>query len=213
MPEPGSLQLERAEFDQPLHTTCAACGQPLRDAYYEVNGKVVCPGCHEQLKSAFNVTPGPAGLVRGLLAGAVAAAAGGLVYYLVLRLTGYEFGLIAIAVGFAVGKAVNWGSGGRGGPAYQIMAVALTYLSIVGGYVPVIYRAVRESGVGPEDMPPLWAVVQLAVRMPFLGEVSENFMGWIIIAIGLYEAWKFTKAATFEVSGPHALAPAPIPST
>ena len=39
--------------------------------------------------------------------------------------------LIAIVVGLFVGRAVRWGSGGRGGRLYQGLAVVLTYLAIV----------------------------------------------------------------------------------
>jgi hypothetical protein len=57
-------------------------------------------------------------------------------------LTGYEFGLIAIVVGFLVGAAVEKGSNGRGGWQYQTLAMFLTYTSIVSSYVPLIIRQV-----------------------------------------------------------------------
>ncbi len=60
-----------------------------------------------------------------------------------LKLTGYEFGLIAILVGYAVGIAVRRGSSGRGGWPYQLLAVGLTYASIVGSYLPLVFAEVR----------------------------------------------------------------------
>jgi hypothetical protein len=207
MSEPNGLQLEHAEFERPPAAECSSCKQPLRGAYYQVNGKIVCRGCSEKLQSAFAGSAGIAGIVRAILAGAVAAVAGGLLYYLVLRLTGYEFGLIAIVVGFGVGKAVNWGSGGRGGAIYQAIAIALTYLSIVGGYVPVIHGAFRELGGDLGIDVGWWPIVKLAIQTPFLGGF-ENIIGLVIIAIGLYEAWKFNQPAKFEVTGPHAFVPA-----
>jgi hypothetical protein len=207
MTDANPLQLERAEFDQPPASACASCGQPLQAAYYLVNDAVVCATCHDRLRAAAAARPGVQGLVKAAIAGAVAAAAGALLYYGVLRLTGYEFGLIAIVVGFAVGKAVNWGSGGVGGAAYQAIAVPLTYLSIVGGYIPAIYDAMSEANLPDMAQIPFTEVATLAIKMPFLGEASSNLIGWVIIAIGLYEAWKFTKPTPFQATGPHAIAP------
>jgi hypothetical protein len=44
----------------------------------------------------------------------------------------------------------------------------------------------------------------ITLVLPFLLGV-ENLMGLIIIAIGLYEAWKVNRAAPFTVSGPFAV--------
>jgi hypothetical protein len=50
---------------------------------------------------------------------------------------GVEIGIIAIAVGYMVGKAVRAGSRGLGGRPQQILAVLLTYFSITTSYVAV----------------------------------------------------------------------------
>jgi hypothetical protein len=73
------------------------------------------------------------------------------VWYLIGKLTGYELSLVAILIGWMVGKAVRWGSGHRGGWRYQVIAMLLTYLSIVSTYVPQLIEsfdeAVAEDGV------------------------------------------------------------------
>ena len=60
-------------------------------------------------------SPGPAGFVKAALGGVAGGIAGALLYYLVLALSGYEIGIIAIAVGFLVGKGVRWGRAIAGG--------------------------------------------------------------------------------------------------
>jgi hypothetical protein len=56
------------------------------------------------------------------------------------------------------------------------------------------------------------ALLALLYAAPFLAGF-ENFIGWIIIAIGLYEAWKLNRRQTLEISGPYELASsAPVPS-
>jgi hypothetical protein len=151
-------------------------------------------------------------------------------------------------VGFAVGSAVRWGSNGRGGWAYQALAILLTYLAIVSTYIPPIVTAIRaeeataamsESAEDPSvvsaENPPVVEVSQapdtigaaasgeagmlrflvalvflmaLACAAPFLAGF-ENVIGLIILAIGLFEAWKLNKRTTFTVTGPHALAKPP----
>jgi len=39
----------------------------------------------------------------------------------------------------------------------------------------------------------------------------ENFIGWIIIAIALYEAWKLNKRAALQITGPYQVGSNPLP--
>jgi hypothetical protein len=140
------LQFDRAEFGgQPASQTCAACQQPIADRYFDVNGQITCPTCRETIASTFEKDPGWTAPFIALGAGLAGGLVGALLYYAVLKLTGYEIGLIAIVVGLVVGRAVRWGSGGRGGRVYQVMAVAITYLAIVSTYVPFIIEGIRNS--------------------------------------------------------------------
>lgn len=119
-------------------TTCKACSKRIASTYYQVNGAILCASC----RAALERPPGTR-LVRALRAtgfGVLAAIAGSLLYFAVAAITGREFGLVAIAVGFMVGTAVRKGSGGRGGRAYQTLAVGLTYFAIVSTYVPLIAK-------------------------------------------------------------------------
>jgi hypothetical protein len=67
------------------------------------------------------------------------------IYYAILALTGYEIGLVAIAVGFLVGGGVRRGADARGGWPYQALAIFLTYTAIVSTYVPFIIKAARDQ--------------------------------------------------------------------
>jgi hypothetical protein len=130
--------------DAPHHAQCRGCGQPIRDTYYEVNGSIVCASCRAGLGR-----PRGTRLRRVLKAtslGTLAAIGGSLLYFAVAAITGREFGLVAIAVGFMVGTAVRKGSGGRGGWAYQTLAIALTYLAIVSTYVPLVVKEFQKAG-------------------------------------------------------------------
>jgi hypothetical protein len=146
MSEGAGLQFERAEFAKGQSpAACRVCAAELRQSYYAVNGQPVCRACcdkvRQQAERGSSVTRG----LRAVGAGGVAAIAGAIIYYAILALTGYEFGLIAIVVGLMVGKAVNWGGYGRGGWRYQTVAIALTYLAIVSAYVPPLFTAIKKS--------------------------------------------------------------------
>ena len=65
---------------------------------------------------------------------------------------------------------------------------------------PVDARSIRGYARGVKDV---WLL--LAAAVPFMGGVG--ILGLIIIAIGLYEAWKLNRRPRLAVTGPHALAP------
>lgn len=124
--------------------TCTACSLCITETYFEVNRAILCPAC----RAALDNPPGSR-LRRAAAAvalGALAALGGSLLYFAVAAITGREFGLVAIVVGFMVGKAVHRGSRGRGGWAYQTLAVSLTYLAIVSTYVPLVANEFQKMG-------------------------------------------------------------------
>jgi hypothetical protein len=237
--ENTDLQFDRAQFDgSGPERSCTTCKTPLVGAYYEVNGHMVCERCCFQLREGTPAGSRLGRVARAAGAGAVAALGGALLYWAILAATGYEFGLIAIVVGFAVGKAVRWGSRGRGGWAYQTLAIVLTYLAIVSGYVPIIVQEIMKDKPAAQTQaaPPAGAVqvadtakstpasesapgvgvvlfafaavLLVACAAPFLAGL-QNIIGLVIIGIGMYEAWKLNRRVPLVITGPHVLSPAP----
>jgi hypothetical protein len=231
------MQFDRAEFDHPsAGAACLNCGNGLRDSYYEVNGQTVCAACCETIRASAEHGTRSSRVIRAVGAGLAAAVGGSLLYWAILALTGYEFGLIAIVVGVAVGKAVNWGSRGKGGWPYQTMAIALTYLAMVSAYVPLLVTELRQSATeesrsshdvagpatesqagvakaGADDTPPtfLGAAVAIVMLLAFVCALPflsgiENVLGIMILGFGLYEAWKLNRRTQLAITGPHAIA-------
>lgn len=257
---PPDIQFDRAEFKgDPVPVTCASCGAAIRAAYYQVGQAITCEQCRWRLESEATGGSAVGRLLKATLLGFLAAAVGAGLYYAVRATTGYEFGLIAIVVGLFVGGAVRMGSGHRGGVPYQLLAMFLTYASIVSTYIPDIVKGFRDQAVaepavpavpapppdstatpasvaaaGAVDAAPapaapdsapgplvlvvaLVAVVAIAFAAPFLMGF-ENVIGIVIIAIGLYEAWKINRKPDRTVTGPFRIedaasggAPAPAP--
>jgi hypothetical protein len=118
---------------------CAECRGPIVDTYYEADEGVICAACHPRVASSVNQAS-LGRFSRALGFGIVAAAVGAAVYFSVLAVTGRDVTLVALIVGFLVGKAVRVGARGRGGRRYQWLAVMLTYLAIATTYVPFVMK-------------------------------------------------------------------------
>jgi len=252
------LQFDRVELDETPEArkapACAFCRTPLQASYFDINGQIACDSCRSKIEQQFQKGPGAAGFLKAAGAGLGAAIAGCAIYYAVRALTGYEIGLISILVGFMVGKAVRWGSRGRGGWVYQTLAMFLTYMAIVSTYIPLLIKEIGDQveskksavvapgvtspgsatapGVGPsktsapgakkatEDTSEmtfgtvavgLVGIFVLAAAVPFLAGF-EHILGLVIIAFGLWEAWKLNKRPVIAILGPLDLGAAP-PST
>ena len=126
-----------AEGETPGVQGCAACKRPITSEYFAVGADAICPECRAQLDPPVTGTRFTR-LLKAITFGLAAGLVGALLWYIVRRVTEYEIGLIAIVVGFMVGKAVRVGSGHRGGRAYQVIAVVLTYTCIAANYMPDI---------------------------------------------------------------------------
>lgn len=137
------LDFERASFDDPSvkSRVCNGCGTPISDVYFTHGSSTICPQC----QPTFAQKLGQSSFGAALGYGSLAAAGGALVWYGIRALTDYELGIIAIAVGVAVGIGVRKGAGPSASKVYRIMAVALTYLSIVSTYVPAIAAGMMEG--------------------------------------------------------------------
>ncbi len=142
-----NLQFDRAEFadGQASRAVCRFCQRAVGSNYFEVNSQLTCPACRDAIAREQAKTAGVRGVGLAIVAGLGAGFVGALIYYAVLALTGYEFALISIAVGYLVGRAVRWASGNRGGRVYQVIAVLITYVAIAGSYAPIVIGEITKD--------------------------------------------------------------------
>ena len=236
-PAEASLDFERAQFsgDTPA-AACAVCNRQLTDEYYQVNESVACPDCRQRAEAEMTSGSPARRFATASLFGVVAGLVGCAIYWAVGWLTGYEFGLIAIVVGYLVGVAVRAGSARRGGLPYQLLATALTYAAIAGTSVPGIvselYRQRDQQVVDAQSADPsayqggpqlaesapagglavagrfaLFAAVVFGLSMALPFLAGfENIIGIIIIVIGLWQAWKLNPRMQLEITGPYRVA-------
>lgn len=212
------LQFERAEFTEPRAAPkCALCQRAITGTYFEANGQLLCPACKDAVEASMAGGSKSGRFFRALAFGTGAAIAGAVLYFGVSALTGYNLGLIAIAVGWGVGAAVRKGSDGRGGRFYQVLAVLLTYLSVCGSLAPDVYEgfssasdAEATDGAAPEEMPVVFRVIVsgiLSLAAPVLVGM-ESPISLLIYGFALWEAWRRNTRAVLKIDGPFQLAPA-----
>lgn len=234
LPAADELQFQRAE---PVSKTgepapaptrrCVACKQPIAETYFHAQGQVVCPRCAALIQAGQQAPPAHS-LLTAALYGIGAALAGCAIYATVAIVTGYEMALIAILVGYMVGKAVRQGSKGGGRPQ-QVLAVCLTYFAISTSYIPVaIYRVRSHRAVAsqaaseatpdtttkaPSRLPAPRRSMGSAVLVLLLFGLAAPFLmlragvgailSLIIILIGLRQAWRLTGRADILITGPY----------
>ena len=133
----GVPQFATAEYSGgPSEIRCKACGNLINGAYYQVNGAKICSTCAQQIKDKIP-KDSPTAFGRGVVFGIGGAVLGLGIYVGFALATGLIAGLISLAVGFIVGKAIMMGSGGVGGRRYQVAAVLLTYIAVSLAAVPI----------------------------------------------------------------------------
>ncbi|MEO6120147.1 MAG: hypothetical protein ABIP12_05600 [Terriglobales bacterium] len=129
-------QFGTAEYESAGPDHCKFCNQQVGTQYYRVGEAMACGSCALRLKSEMPVETGGV-YARGLLFGIGAALAGMALYAAVTIITGWEIGLVSLAVGWLVGTGMMKGSGGFGGRKYQLTAVALTYFAVSVAAIPI----------------------------------------------------------------------------
>ena len=225
-PATEALQFDRADFGANQQAiVCTSCRQTITQSYYDAGGKILCSYCRERMEQAADSWGGTR-LAKAAVAGLLAAIAGAILWWGVREVTGYEVGLISIAIGIGVGRAVRWGSANRGGRAYQLLAVFLTYAAVAGNYMPDVIKGFQEKAaeekaasvakhepekkaepVSASDMAiGFLAIFAIAAAAPFL-QGAENIIGLAIIAFGLWEAWKVNRRMDVEITGPYSVTP------
>jgi len=200
------INFDRADYVEVSALNCKLCRQPLENEYYDFGGATICAPCRDKIEQGRSADAGSHRFVRSVGFGLAAAAAGAVVYALIVNLTGFEFGLMAVVLGYVVGKSVSVGSYHRGGRRYQALAMSLTYIAICVEYVPQILRTVEKTH--SVILVAVAFVISLAAPFLILFEHGmSGILGLFIIGIGLYEAWNLNKRGTREIAGPFPIAP------
>jgi hypothetical protein len=183
---PVVSMLPRSDPPQARGTACVLCVTPIHGAHYELSGRPTCPRCRAGLDDS---AWGSVGF--GMLAGAACT----LLYYAVLHSWGVRFAFIAVVTGVIVGSVVRRLAGVRWPTLARWLALAITYLSVSMTHLD----AMLEIAPGA----PFLEVLRNALLAPLgLSPAGHTVAALVVFAIGLHEAWQFSKAPAIHIAGP-----------
>lgn len=231
LPSVDALQFRRA---QPIvnpasaaERSCAACKQLISGEYFQVQNHAICAACAEKIRTG-QQSQKPVPLFRAVLYGMGAALAGSVLYAIPLAM-GFQIGIVALLVGWMVGKAIRKGSYGVGGRPQQILAVALTYFAISTSFFPAAlfigakHAAEAKSAIKNDPaataVPPvqkakpkisggaaIGGLLLFIAASPFLElkySPAGGLISLFILFIGLQRAWVLTARHEIIVTGPY----------
>jgi len=125
--------------------------------------------------------------LRGLLAGAGVAVLGAILWAVVVYLSKYEIGLLAVVIGYGVGYTVHR-VGGVATQRTAIIAAVLAGVGILLGFVLTTIAAVAQTfDLG------FFEVVSRTTDNGLWGTVlssSVSGLDWFFLAIGAFSAWR-----------------------
>jgi hypothetical protein len=206
-------QFTTAEYSAaPSTDHCHYCQKEIASRYYRVNTHMACPACTEQ--AVLNAPQeSHAAFMRALLFG-TGAAVGGLGLYTAFEVaTNIISALVALAVGWMVGKAMMAGSKSVGGRRYQIAAALLTYAAVSMAEIPVILWQSKSAATLVANH--FGRLVMFGLTSPFLdlflARTPGALIALVILFVGIRAAWKIAAGSGDpKIVGPFsASAPAP----
>ena len=225
LPSVNELQFRRAQpipsEANPAEKACESCKQPIPNEFYQVQNHVICRKCADKIREGQQAAK-PISLVRPAIYGVGAAIIGCLLY------GGFQIGLIALAVGWMVGKAVRYGAHGIGGRPQQILAVTLTYFSMTTSFLPgsivrtithdIVARSKTKNDPAAATVPtiqqrlssvPFRALLPKLILWTFVAPFIDfatapvgALISLFIVLVGLQRAWAMTARHEILVSGP-----------
>lgn len=185
-----------------MRVRCAMCQKEgTTDQFVTLQGNkgqsiYLCPECKQKANQTFNDETRNPNILLAIVAGAIAAAIGGVVWYFVAIGTGMEIGYISLGLGYIIGFGVYLGAGKKRGHQLQIIAALLAVISII-----IIEKFIFDYFANDyvqshlSEFPGFSAGQKISVSF-FEPEFWKNFVspiGLLIYAIGIYLAYKFPK--------------------
>lgn len=134
----------------PQPVTCSVCGAtsqssegwsvtPTKQGQF-----VLCPSCSLKVQEEIEKQSEDINMTRAVLYGALAALICSGIWYGLVVVSNYKLGIVAIAVGWLVGKGVVLGSGNKRSGSLQLAGGLLALAGLVGGEYLIINHFARK---------------------------------------------------------------------
>lgn len=177
--------------------TCASCGvEIMPGSEVLVQGKdrnqkiTLCQSCAAKVDATFLAETEEPNLFGAMFFGGVAAVIASAVWYLIVTISNYELGIIAVAVGYIIGQAVFIGAGRKRGLLLQIGSGLITIGSMVVSYYFILRFFLAASLVAEGSTKTLPLLLPLDLIGELFGVlVSESPLSLLFWAIAVWEAF------------------------
>ena len=178
---------------------CADCGRQItveeRHYFEGENGEDIyfCEECMAKINHALaEETMNPNMVGAGILGG-IAGILGGIIWFIITAATKTSFGLLAIGLGWLIGKAVSLGAGNKKGLQLQIMAaLIMTLFLILSEYFIFLYLLGRQPEVNLPMAGVLAQILSGGIFFESLGWFVKSMIspiGLLIWGFGIYMAY------------------------
>lgn len=117
-------------------------------------------------------------LLYGIPAGIIAA----VIWAILTVITGWEFGFVAIGIGYLVGYAVYYGAGKKGDQKLQFLSAGISLIAIfIGEYLITnhyLYTSLIDQGMNTLYFLKVWPVIKETVY--YVIDFPITFLFWTI---------------------------------
>lgn len=144
----------------------------------------------------------PPGLLRPLAFALAAGLVGAFAWYLTVRFTNYKLGLVAVGVGWLVGRGALFGARGRGSSEIAIGSVVVALGAMLCGEYLILDHLAREAFASDASQFPGGEVPAFLSPAMFFALYRDTVgaMDALFYALGAYEAWKLPASARRSMS-------------
>jgi len=204
-PRPPTIRAKGPPMDCATHTSvtavsaCTRCERPVCGECREtLDGRDYCTSCvtelHARLTSPAPVAAEPivadAGVpVKGVLFAAAAGVVSALVWYGVVALTDMKVGLVAIGVGWLVGRGAVMGAG-IGSKRLAVASLVIAVMAMALGEYLMVNHSVHAYFAKEQPDAVLPALLSPAKLLPIY-VASFGSLDILFYAIGAWEAFRF----------------------
>jgi hypothetical protein len=185
----------------PTLVTCALCSASVRSEDTKLaNGHRVCPACALQLQAELARANEPDEVLpRAIALGALGGLLGAAVWAVVLIVTDFEIGYLAVLVGFLSGYGVKYGARGAGSRRLQKVAVACTLVGLIAAKY-LVFAHFCSAAAAKEGVSLSYFSPGLLLMFPraIVSMLSPFDLLWVFIAFS--SAWRVPAPPRVNVS-------------
>lgn len=182
---------------------CAECRQETpAGQYYTYRDKkgqdlFLCGACRQKAEAALQGETENPNLMGAVLLGLLGGLLAGVVWYLIVAITRYEIGYVALGVGYLIGWSVYFGSGKKRGFHLQMISVGITLATLMIAAYFTVLHFLREYLLQEK-------VEGYQGQFFFISPLDPAYLKSLVSPMGLL-IWAIALYIAFSVSKPRAL--------